>query len=61
MVSIVCVSISIACLLWSVYNVGKIVGYKEGINLCQRVAEHARTVAKNSRDFGKTGNCCNEH
>lgn len=61
MVSIVCASVSIVCLVWSVYNVGKIVGYNEGINLCKKVAEHARVVAKNSRDFGKMGSGSNEH
>ena len=53
MISIVCMFVTAIMLLWTVYNLGKIHGVKDGMKICKDVAKYTELQIKIRKEFKK--------
>ena len=53
MISIVCLCVTAIMLLWTVYNLGKIHGVKDGVKICKDVARDTESQMKIRKEFKK--------
>ena len=53
MISIVCLCVTAIMLLWTVYNLGKIHGVKDGMKICKEVAKYTESQIRIRKEFKK--------
>ena len=53
MMPIVCLCVTAIMLLWTVYNLGKIHGVKDGMKICKDVAKYTESQIKIRKEFKK--------
>ena len=53
MISVVCLCVTAIMLLWTVYNLGKIHGVKEGMKICKDAAKYTESQIKIRKEFKK--------